>query len=141
MTTRVHTESPTVALKADPVVTVEESEIHNEPNVLVLFEEGQDRIVEEIASVLGQQWTCLQSADSASSTLGRTVIGVSQVKNATDVQRWKGSRTILSTHCLDDSNSQVGARSSFSDFEYLYTTKPFYRRDLARFLSLSLIHI
>lgn len=139
MATRVHVESPIVApLKGGTIVTIEEADLNGEPSVLVFYEAGQDHIVTEIASVLGQQWTCLRSDAVAGDLQGNTVIGISDTSNITDLHKWTSSRTVLSTHCLDSGRSRVGSRSAQSDYEYLYTTRPFFRRDLARFLSLIL---
>lgn len=139
MATRTRLESPVVvSLKESGTVMIEEADLHGEPSMLVLYEPGQDHIVTEIASVLGQQWTCLESLTETDPVQASTVLGIPDTLESIDLQRWRGSRTVLSTHCLDSTRSQVGFRSAVCDYEYLYTTKPFYRRDLARFLSLIL---
>ncbi|KAI4727094.1 aldolase [Aureobasidium sp. EXF-10728] len=121
--------------KPRPIVAVEEIRGHEEPNILVLYERGQEQIVAEIAGVLGQQWRLTSPEDDHVSPVEGTVIGISDAHELSRVQRWRGSSTILATHCLDEPNPAVGSRSSICDYEYLYTTKPFFRRDLARFLS------
>lgn len=137
MATEVHVESPTTThSKAAPVVSIEEVGHNEEPSVLVLYEDGQEDIVAEIASVLGQQ-SVRPGADGEQQPRN-TVIGIADTTEPADVQRLRGSRTVLSTHRLDESSARVGSQSSICDFEYLYTTKPFLRRDLARFLALVL---
>ncbi|KAI4719396.1 aldolase [Aureobasidium sp. EXF-10727] len=121
--------------KPRPIVAVEEIRGHEEPNILVLYERGQEQIVAEIAGVLGQQWRLSSPEDDHVSPVEGTVIGISDAHDLSHVQRWRDSSTILATHCLDEPNAAVGSRSSICDYEYLYTTKPFFRRDLARFLS------
>ncbi|KAG8631303.1 hypothetical protein KVT40_000443 [Elsinoe batatas] len=141
-TTEVHLQTslaPSSAeTKTSPVVHVEELEVEEEPNVVVLFEHGQDHIVLEIASVLGQPWSCLKSEEEAGLIQNGTVIGISDHLDVSSLSKWKGNRTVLSTHCLDESNRRVASRTSLCDYEYLYTSRPFYRRDLARFLALVL---
>ncbi|GAB7348230.1 hypothetical protein MBLNU459_g6225t1 [Dothideomycetes sp. NU459] len=108
---------------------------HGEPSILVLFEKDQDHIVAEVASVLGQQWRVISAGDDSASPAEGTVVGISDAHGIPAIQKWRRSRTVLGTHCLDAPNPAVGSRSSVCDYEYLYTTKPFFRRDLARFLS------
>lgn len=136
MATQVQTDTPTLAvLKSRPVVRAEERASHSDPSLLVLYETGQEDIVVEIAGVLGQKWQLAVPEDASSSDLQNTVVGILDTHNAPYIQKWRGSRTVLGTHCLDDSNDAVGSRASYIDYEYLYTTKPFFRRDLSRFLS------
>ncbi|KAH0295524.1 aldolase, partial [Aureobasidium melanogenum] len=136
MATRVQVETSTMSItKPRPVVAVEEVRGHEEPSILVLYERDQEHIVAEIAGVLGQQWCLVGAEDNNSSPVDGTVIGISDAYDLSRVQRWRGSSTVLATHCLDAPNPAVGSRSSICDYEYLYTTKPFFRRDLARFLS------
>lgn len=135
MTTEIHLQTALQppAIKAHSVVAVQELLSEEEPDVLVLFDHGQEQIVAEIASVLGQPWTCVRSEKEPCSELRGTVLGVCDGINFAER---KGTRTILSTHCLDQGNDKVGSRNA--DYEYLYTAKPFHRRDLARYLALIL---
>lgn len=135
MTTQTQIETPTIpVLKSRPVVTVEEEGGQSEPTMLVVYETGQEGIVTEISGVLGQKWLLINPSEDAVPEVEGTVVGILDT-HISEVHRWRGSRTILGTHCLDNTNSAVGSRSSQVDYEYLYTTKPFFRRDLARFLS------
>lgn len=113
--------------KPRPIVAVEEVRGHEEPSILVLYERDQEQIVAEIAGVLGQQWRLIGPDDSNASPIDGTVIGISDAHDTSRVQTWRGSSTVLATHCLDDPNPAVGSRSSVCDYEYLYTTKPFLR--------------
>ncbi|KAJ9619575.1 3-dehydroquinate dehydratase (3-dehydroquinase) [Taxawa tesnikishii (nom. ined.)] len=134
MATLVQLDGPTPAsLKSNGTVTVEFA-VGEEPSLLVIYDEGQDQIVAEIANVLGQQWYLGTDVDAAARAEG-TVFGLVNTSDAAQLHRSCESRTVLSTHCLDDSNASIGAQSPACDYEYLYTTKPFYKRDLARFLS------
>lgn len=126
-------------IKPSPIITVDELSSEEKPSVLVLFDVGQDHILQEVASALGQPWASPQS-DSEVGALDREVIaGVTHASPlAASLGRWKTTRIVLSTHCLDDSNGHVGSQTSSCDYEYLYTNRPFPRRDLARFLALIL---
>ena len=126
-------------IKAGPVITVNALEIEERPSTVVLYDLGQDHIVQEIASALGQPWATPQSESEAVLLDREVVAGVTHTSLlAASLDRWKATRTVLSTHCLDDSNAHVGSQTSSCDYEYLYTTRPFPRRDLARFLALIL---
>lgn len=135
MATQVQIDTPAVpVLKSRPVVTVEEEGRQTEPTILVVYERDQEQVVAEIAGVLGQRWSLVGPGNDVTPEAENTVVGVLDTY-ITEIQKWRGSRTVLGTHCLDNTNSAVGSRSSYVDYEYLYTTKPFFRRDLARFLS------
>ncbi|KAF1355117.1 type I 3-dehydroquinase-domain-containing protein [Delphinella strobiligena] len=136
MATQTQVDTPAMPmLKSRPVINVEEEGGHSEPSILVLYETDQKHIVVEIAGVLGQTWRLVNPDNDALSEGESTVIGILNTHDVSVIQKWRGSRTVLGTHCLDATNSAVASRSSFVDYEYLYTTKPFFRRDLARFLS------
>lgn len=135
---QTHTPVAPASFKTQPIIAVEELPPEEEPNVVVLYDVGREEIVHEIASVLGQRWSCIRSEDEAPSIKRGVVVGVPHELPVDNLSAWKGSRSVLSTHCLDDSNSKVGSRTSICDYEYLYTSRPFYRRDLARFLALTL---
>jgi len=134
--TDVQAEATTVpVLKSCPVVAVKEQEDYNEPSVLVIYEQDHEQIVIEIAAALGQTWRLVNGPDDAISEAENVVVGITDTGASSNVRHWRDLRTIIGTHCLDDTNSAIGALSSIVDYEYLYTTKPFFRRDLARFLS------
>lgn len=107
----------------------------SEPSILVLYEKGQDHIVAEVAKVLGQESVLITPDSVAEQQAEGTVVGLSDAHEISDLQGWRSSRTVLGTYNLDDSGTVIGSRSVDVDYEYLYTTKPFFRRDLARFLS------
>ncbi|KAL1304784.1 hypothetical protein AAFC00_003717 [Neodothiora populina] len=135
MATMVQVDTPKVTkAKEGPSVTVEEDLGPVEPSILVLYEKDQEDIVSEIARVLGQSFH-LVKPDSKLPVSDSTVVGIQDTDDLSSIQTWRGSRTVLGTHCLDVTNTAVASRTSYIDYEYLYTTKPFFRRDLARFLS------
>lgn len=104
-------------------------------SLLVLFEQGQEDIVTQIAAVLGQSCRLVRPAETYASEVDVAVIGIQDDCGPSDIQKWRGRRIVIGAHCLDRTNNAVGTRASSVDYEYLYTTTPFFRRDLARFLS------
>ncbi|KAI7164654.1 aldolase, partial [Hortaea werneckii] len=120
--------------KPNGVMKIEEI-IHNEtPRLLVLHDRGQEDIVRVIADVLGQAYVLVPSLDGAAGQPDNVVIGMDngKIKKREDLRR-KG-RTTVTTHCIDALDLRDEDVTSYCDYEYLYTEKPFVRRDVARFL-------
>lgn len=127
------------SFKSKPVITVNELVNPEEPSVVVLYDAGQEHIVSDIANALGQPCIAPQSAKDVREVDRAVVVGVAESSGlAASLPTWKGARTVLSTHCLDDTSSRVGSKTTACDYEYLYTDRPFNPRDLARFLALVL---
>lgn len=135
---RVTRPAPAVMAKTNGVMKIEEI-IHNEtPQLLVLFDKGQDDIVRVVADVLGQQYVVVGSLEGAAGQPDSAVVGLdnSLLSQPEDVA--KKSRTVVTTHCIDALDLRDEHLSSFCDYEYLYTQKQSVRRDVARFLGLVL---
>jgi len=125
---------PSAMNKPNGVMKIEEI-IHNEtPRLLVLHDRGQEDIVRVIADVLGQAYVLVPSLDGAAGQPDNVVIGMDngKIKKREDLRR-KG-RTTVTTHCIDALDLRDEDVTSYCDYEYLYTEKPFVRRDVARFL-------
>ncbi|TKA27232.1 hypothetical protein B0A50_04569 [Salinomyces thailandicus] len=125
---------PAAMTKPNGVMKIEEI-IHNEtPRLLVLFDRGQEDIVRVVADVLGQAFVLVPFLDGTAGQPDNVVVGLdnSQVHQAEELRR-KG-RTIVTTHCIDVQDLRDEQLTSHCDYEYLYTQKPFVRRDVARFL-------
>ena len=119
--------------KSHGVMRIEEI-IHPEPpRLFILFDDGQDEIVQVFADVVGQPCVVVDTLRGAE---GRhdVVVGLrnSSIAEAELLPRTKW--TIINTHCIDINDLRDERLSSCCTYEYLYTQKPFFRRDVARFL-------
>lgn len=120
--------------KSNGVMKIEEI-IHSEPpRLLVLFDEGQEDILQIVADVVGQPYVAVDAADDIAGRQVDVVVGISNQKISEPEALRQIQRTILTTHCLDTGDLRDEDLTSVCDYEYLYTLKPFLRRDLARFL-------
>jgi 3-dehydroquinate dehydratase-1 len=141
MATALHVDSPSTPnhshslVKSRSAVDIKELLNGDKPALLIFYEQGQDRILDEVADVLGQDWTVARSKREADRESLQTIVGVC----STDVRgEWyprDRSRTLISFHCVDSGREPDEALSALCDYEYLYTSQPFFRRDLARFMS------
>lgn len=135
MATRLQACEPVPAMtKSNGVMKIEEI-IHAEPpRLLVLFDEGQQDILQIIADVVGQPFLALEALDELAGRHDDVVFGMSNQRVADAEALLAAKRTIITTHCLDAGDLRDENLTKFCDYEYLYTQKPFLRRDLARFL-------
>lgn len=106
--------------------------------VVVAFNAERESIVYTVADILGRSWRMARCfAEVAEGELA--VVGVRAQDAKEDLNHHMTSHmVIINTHCLDKGTSPDPALSRACDYEFLYTKEPFYRRDLARFLSIIL---
>ena len=106
--------------------------------VVVVFNPEHDNIVHTVADVLGRSWRMARCfADVVEGEAA--VVGIRAQDAKEDLNHHLTSHmVIVNTHCMDSGAPPDSGLSSGCDYEFLYTQKPFYRRDLARFLSVIL---
>lgn len=121
--------------KSNGVMKIEEIIYNETPRLLVLYDRDQHDIVRIIAEVLGQKYVAAETLDGAAGQPDNAVIGLDNgaISYSEDVRRVK--RTVSTTHCIDVQDLRDEERTSYCDYEYLYTQRQFVRRDVARFLS------
>ena len=152
---------PQTDLKTDPQTNLQTSPAHDDTNnvkaealdvhhlhlpttaaarpaLLVLHNDGEDDIAAIFADVLGQKWEPATSLDDARAGPPSTVYALRSALVGSHLAVWDRSRLVINTHCVDGSAPRDDALTDSCDYEYLYTRKPFFRRDVARFLSLIL---
>lgn len=105
------------------------------PALLVVYEENQETLVGVIADVLGQPWELAATVLESQQASKTTVYGIANTNVLAGLADWDRSRILINTHCVDGGQELDEALSKACDYEYLYTKSPFFRRDLARFLS------
>lgn len=136
MATMIQAESVTTShLKGVGVVEVEEIAGSPKPSLLLLYGADEEDIVAVFADVLGQPWTAGASLDEVKSGPAATVYGLRNNLVGPGMEGWDRSRIVINTHSVDGPHPRDDALTEQCDYEYLYNKSPFFRRDVARFLS------
>ncbi|KAF2872585.1 type I 3-dehydroquinase-domain-containing protein [Massariosphaeria phaeospora] len=136
MATMIQAESvSTVYLKDFAVVDVHELPTATKPALLITYNDGEEDIVRIFADVLGQSWESATSVDEAREGPQSTIYGLKNTLAGSQLDGWDRSRLLISTHCVDAGHPHEDTLAERCDYEYLYTRSPFFRRDVARFLS------
>ncbi|OCK73838.1 aldolase [Lepidopterella palustris CBS 459.81] len=131
---QAETVSPTT-LKDNGIIGIQELSNGIKSALLIIYGEGQDNIVSIIADVLGQPWELVTSLDGVISEIGSTIYGIPSTLIGSQLDNWDHSRLVINAHCVDGGQSLDELLTSHCDYEYLYTKSPFFRRDVARFMS------
>ncbi|ORY09352.1 type I 3-dehydroquinase-domain-containing protein [Clohesyomyces aquaticus] len=105
------------------------------PALLLVHDDGEEEIVAIFADVLGQAWASAASVDEVKSGLRSTTYGLRNTLAGVQLDSWDRSRLLINVHCIDGGHPRDDALTDRCDYEYLYTKSPFFRRDVARFLS------
>ncbi|KAF2467101.1 aldolase [Lindgomyces ingoldianus] len=136
MATMIQAESvPTSHLKGNSVVDIQEVPNGVKPALLIVHDDGEEDIVAIFADVLGQAWESATSVDEVRSGVPSTIYGLRNTLIGSQLDSWERSRLLINAHCVDGGSPQDDALTERCDYEYLYTKSPFFRRDVARFLS------
>ncbi|GAB7361536.1 hypothetical protein MBLNU230_g1590t1 [Neophaeotheca triangularis] len=124
--------------KSSTVMRIEEI-IHREPpRVLIVYDQGQEEILNAFANVLGQGFEAIHSLEQAAAKPPDSVLGLDNTRIADPAQLRQFDRIVINTHCLDEPHDSTDKLGDQCQYEYLYTLKPFFRRDVARFVGLVL---
>ncbi|KAF2745760.1 aldolase [Sporormia fimetaria CBS 119925] len=126
---------PVPTLKEGAVVDVVEVPYCSRPSLLLLHGEGEDDIAHVFADVLGQEWISATSMEEVKAGPASTIYALPSSTAEADLEKRNPSRLIINTHCVDGPHPRNDALTERCDYEYLYTHSPFFRRDVARFLS------
>lgn len=137
MATRIQAHSVSVAHPKDGGVVVDVLEVPNgtRPSLLFIHNDGEEDIVGVFADVLGQPWAPAASMEEVKAGPASALYGLRKTLAGTQLDNWDHSRLVINTHCVDGPHQRDDALTDRCDYEYLYTKAPFFRRDVARFLS------
>jgi 3-dehydroquinate dehydratase-1 len=136
MATRIEAHSvPAAHLKDGGFVDVLEVPNGNRPALLLLHGEGEEDILRVFADVLGQAWSPAESIEEVKQGPASTIYALRSSSIGSQLEEWDRSRLLINTHCVDGPHPRNDAMTELCDYEYLYTHSPFFRRDVARFLS------
>jgi 3-dehydroquinate dehydratase-1 len=107
--------------------------------VVIAYGQGQDKIVSVFADVLGKPYRRAPNFSAVGIEDHGTVIGIEASDAKTDI----GSRNrflivAINAHCVNLGMPPDVDLSAASDYEFLYTETPFFRRDLSRFIAFTL---
>lgn len=139
MATMIQAESVSTAqLKEVGTIEVQEIPSGHRPALLLLHGEGEEDIVSIFADVLGQPWEATTSLEDVKTGPRATIYGMRNSVAVAQAGSWDRSRILINTHCVDGPHPRDDDITDHCDYEYLYTVSTFFRRDVARFLSLVL---
>lgn len=107
--------------------------------VVIVHGEGQEKIVSVFADVLGKPYRLAESFSAVEIEDHGTVVGISARNAKTNIgSRNRFLMVAINAHCVDLGMPPDIDLSAASDYEFLYTETPFFRRDLARFIAFTL---
>lgn len=107
--------------------------------VVIVHGPGQDSIVSVFAEILGQPFCSRDSFGDIASADQGLVVGIAADNAKTDVvSRDKMAVVAIHAHCVNLGMPPDLYLSAECDYEFLYTSAPFFRRDLSRFISFTL---
>lgn len=102
--------------------------------VVIVYCEGQEKIVSVFADVLGKPYRLASSVTSINQDHG--VVGIRMRDARADIGRRNKSHIVaIHAHCVDLGMPPDVHLSAECDYEFLYTETPFFRRDLSRFIA------
>jgi 3-dehydroquinate dehydratase-1 len=105
------------------------------PALLVVFGHGQADFIGLVGHVLGQAACLVTSRREAQAQSLQTVVGISLDDFTRSWTSRDQDRVVINAHCVDGGQAPDPVLTSLCHYEYLYTTTPFDRRDLTRYLS------
>lgn len=104
--------------------------------VVIVYGQGQDRIVPVFADVLGKPHRMAPSFSAVGNEDHGTVIGIAASDAKGDIQSRNRSLIVaINAHCVGLGMPPDLDLSASTDYEFLYTETPFFRRDLSRFIA------
>ncbi|TAQ90973.1 hypothetical protein B7494_g690 [Chlorociboria aeruginascens] len=107
--------------------------------VVIVYGSEQENIVSVFADVLGKPFRLAARFSSVGIEDHGTVIGVAAKDAKVDIRsRNTMVMVVINAHCVGLGMPPDVDLSEASDYEFLYTEAPFFRRDLSRFIAFTL---
>lgn len=104
--------------------------------VVIIYGAGQEKIVSIFAEVLGKSYRFRQAFQDVSEIDRDLVVGMPVDKAKRDIaHRDQALVVAINAHCANLGMPPDVYLSEQCDYEFLYAEAPFFRRDLARFIS------
>ena len=121
------------------VINVTKASTGDNRIVVIIYGQGQEKIVAVFADVLGKPYRLAPSFSDVGEDDHGTVIGVATNDAKADIGiRNKSLMVAINAHCVNLGMPPDIDLSAASDYEFLYTETPFFRRDLSRFIAFTL---
>ncbi len=141
MATKQLQPSPTPARPQSPnrVVNGSRASSGDTRIVVIIYGQGQENIVSVFADVLGKPFRLTSCFSAVQEKDYGTVLGVAAIDAKRDIDaRDRGLLVAINAHCVTLGMPPDLDLSASSDYEFLYTETPFFRRDLSRFIAFTL---
>lgn len=107
--------------------------------VVIVYGPGQDKIVSIFAEVLGKPYRSIEAFRDVNGVDQGLVVGIQADKAKLDIAERNHELVVaINAHCVGLGMPPDTVLSTQCDYEFLYTERPFFRRDLARFISFTL---
>lgn len=107
--------------------------------VVIVYGPGQEKIVSVFAEVLGKPHRSIEAFRDVNEVDQGLVVGIQTDKATLDIsERDQELVVAINAHCVSLGMPPDPLLSAHCDYEFLYTETPFFRRDLARFISFTL---
>lgn len=107
--------------------------------VTIIYGHGQEKILSVFAEVLGQPLRLGSGFSNVTSADQGAVVGILGPDAMSDLaDRDRNLVVAINAHCVNIGMPPDPILSAHCDYEFLYTDTPFFRRDLARFISFTL---
>ncbi|EDO02367.1 hypothetical protein SS1G_04843 [Sclerotinia sclerotiorum 1980 UF-70] len=128
--------TPTRPRSTNGVIKGTKAGTGDERIVVIVFGQGQDKIVPVFADVLGKPYRMATNFSSVRNEDHGTVIGIAAGDAKVDIDSRNRSLIVaINAHCVALGMPPDLNLSASTDYEFLYTETPFFRRDLSRFIS------
>ncbi|QSZ36889.1 hypothetical protein DSL72_006772 [Monilinia vaccinii-corymbosi] len=130
------TPTPTRPRSTSGIIDGMKAGVGDERIVVIVYGQGQDRIVPVFADVLGKPYQMAPSFSAVGMEDHGPVIGIAASDAQKDIKSRDRSLVVaINAHCVALGMPPDLGLSASSDYEFLYTETPFFRRDLSRFIS------
>lgn len=107
--------------------------------VVIVYGQGQEKIVSVFADVLGKPYRLAPNFAAVGIEDHGRVIGIAACDAKVDISSRNTYLIVaINAHCVNLGMPPDLDLSAASDYEFLYTETPFFRRDLSRFIAFTL---
>ena len=131
--------TPTRPKSTNGVINVTKASTGDTRIVVIIYGQGQEKIVSVFADVLGKPYRLEAGFSLVGNKDHGTVIGIAASDAKVDIRsRDRMLMVAINAHCVGLGMPPDHDLSATSDYEFLYTETPFFRRDLSRFIAFTL---
>lgn len=141
MATKQHQSAPTPTRpkSTSGIINGTKADVGDSRVVVIIYGQGQERIVAVFADVLGKPYRLASRFSEVRGEDQGTVVGIAAGDAKVDIlSRNRVLLVTINAHCVGLGMPPDLDLSAASDYEFLYTETPFFRRDLSRFIAFTL---